>query len=232
MSSAAISFVSSPNSLSLAHVFRTKTNPIFSCRVPRFRPQSLSSFFIRIPFGSFKKPSFLTSSNRFSPVMKWQDCSVKMEIDVPASVAYNLYSDREAIPNWMPFVSSVKASMHLGSGYFTWILEFSNKPDLSRWFVKYEAFGRSIEYSWLAKNLQPIPNQKIHWTSLEGLGNRGSVRFYPKGPSSCLIVLSISYEVPQLLIPVASLLQPFMENLLKQGMDRFAKFAKSSSSTR
>ncbi|XP_039030716.1 uncharacterized 17.2 kDa protein in melC2-rnhH intergenic region-like isoform X1 [Hibiscus syriacus] len=218
MSSAAISFVSSPNSLSLAHVFRTKTNPIFSCRVPRFRPQSLSSFFIRIPFGSFKKPSFLTSSNRFSPVMKWQDCSVKMEIDVPASVAYNLYSDREAIPNWMPFVSSVK------------VLE--DKPDLSRWFVKYEAFGRSIEYSWLAKNLQPIPNQKIHWTSLEGLGNRGSVRFYPKGPSSCLIVLSISYEVPQLLIPVASLLQPFMENLLKQGMDRFAKFAKSSSSTR
>ncbi|XP_039008655.1 uncharacterized protein LOC120136762 isoform X1 [Hibiscus syriacus] len=218
MSSAAISFVSSPNSLSLTHVFPTKTNPIFSCRVHSFKTQSLRSFFSRIPIGCFKQSSFFTSSNPFSPVMKWQDCSVKMEIDVPASVAYNLYSDREAIPNWMPFVSSVK------------VLE--DKPELSRWFVKYEAFGRSIEYSWLAKNLQPIPNQKIHWTSLEGLGNRGSVRFYPKGPSSCLIDLSISYEVPQLLIPVASLLQPFMENLLKQGMDRFAKFAKSSSSTR
>ncbi|XP_039008659.1 uncharacterized protein LOC120136762 isoform X5 [Hibiscus syriacus] len=156
MSSAAISFVSSPNSLSLTHVFPTKTNPIFSCRVHSFKTQSLRSFFSRIPIGCFKQSSFFTSSNPFSPVMKWQDCSVKMEIDVPASVAYNLYSDREAIPNWMPFVSSVK------------VLE--DKPELSRWFVKYEAFGRSIEYSWLAKNLQ----------------------------------LSISYEVPQLLIPVAS----------------------------
>lgn len=31
-----------------------------------------------------------------------------MEIDVPVSVAYNCYSDREAIPRWMPFISSVK----------------------------------------------------------------------------------------------------------------------------
>ncbi|KAG4138445.1 hypothetical protein ERO13_D07G134600v2 [Gossypium hirsutum] len=182
MCSSAISFISSPQSLSLTHVFPTKTNPIFNCRVPPLKPPS----FIRIPYGSFKKPSFFTSSKPFSPLMKWQDCTVKMEIDVPASVAYQLYSDREAIPNWMPFVSSVK----------------------------------------------PIPNQKIHWRSLEGFGNRGAVRFYPKGPSSCLVDLRISYEVPQLLIPVASVLQPFMENLLERGMDRFAKFAKSSSSTR
>ncbi|TYJ26766.1 hypothetical protein E1A91_A07G143200v1 [Gossypium mustelinum] len=198
MCSSAISFISSPHSLILTHVFPTKTNPIFNCRVPPLKPPS----FIRIPYGSFKKPSFFTSSKPFSPLMKWQDCTVKMEIDVPASVAYQLYSDREAIPNWMPFVSSVK------------VLE--DKPDLSRWFVKYKAFGRNIEYSWLAKNMQPIPNQKIHWRSLEGLGNRGAVRFYPKGPSSCLV----------------DVLQPFMENLLERGMDRFAKFAKSSSSTR
>ncbi|KAK8636138.1 hypothetical protein V6N13_004846 [Hibiscus sabdariffa] len=203
MSSAAISFISSPNSLSLTHVFPIKTNPTLSCRVPPLKPPSFTSFFIRIPYGSSKKSPLFNSSKPFSPVMKWQDCTVKMEIDVPAAVAYDLYSDREAIPNWMPFVSSVK------------VLE--DKPDLSRWFVKYEAFGRNIEYSWLAKNLQPIPNQKIHWRSLEGLGNRGSVRFYPKGPSSCLVDLSISYEVPQLLVPVASLLQPFMESLLKRG---------------
>ncbi|KAB2074255.1 hypothetical protein ES319_A07G141600v1 [Gossypium barbadense] len=132
MCSSAISFISSPHSLILTHVFPTKTNPIFNCRVPPLKPPS----FIRIPYGSFKKPSFFTSSKPFSPLMKWQDCTVKMEIDVPASVAYQLYSDREAIPNWMPFVSSVKV------------------------------------------------------------------------------------------------LQPFMENLLERGMDRFAKFAKSSSSTR
>ncbi|KAJ1425618.1 START-like domain superfamily [Sesbania bispinosa] len=100
---------------------------------------------------------------RFSPVMEWQDCKVKMEIDVPVSVAFACYSDREAIPNWMPFISSVKITF-----------------------------------------LQPIPNQKIHWRSLEGLPNRGAVRFYPKGSSSCVVELTVSYEVPQLLAPVAS----------------------------
>ena len=41
------------------------------------------------------------------------ECSVKMDIDVPISVAYNCYSDREAIPRWMPFISSVKVSEQL-----------------------------------------------------------------------------------------------------------------------
>lgn len=36
------------------------------------------------------------------------ECRVKMEIDVPISVAYSCYSDREAIPQWMPFISTVK----------------------------------------------------------------------------------------------------------------------------
>ncbi|KAK6260383.1 hypothetical protein SCA6_014857 [Theobroma cacao] len=60
----------------------------------------------------------------------------------------------------------------------------------------------------------------------------GVVRFYPKGPSSCVVELTVSYEVPQLLAPVASALQPFLENLLKRGLDRFENFAKSSGSTR
>ncbi|CAI9104861.1 OLC1v1003644C1 [Oldenlandia corymbosa var. corymbosa] len=162
-------------------------------------------------------PIFIPSISQRSSsriVMEWQDCTVKKEIDVPTSVAYKCYSDRQSIPRWMPFISSVK------------ILD--DKPDLSRWSLKYQAFGRDIEYSWLARNMQPIPNQKIHWRSLEGLPNRGAVRFYPKGASSCLVELTVSYEVPQLLAPVASALQPFLESLLLGGLERFAKFAKEN----
>lgn len=144
--------------------------------------------------------------------MEWQDCTVNMELDVPCSVAYKCYSDREAISRWMPFISSVK------------ILE--DKPELSQWSLKYEAFGQNIEFSWLARNLQPIPNQKIHWRSLDGLPNRGSVRFYPKGPSSCLLELTVSYEVPQILAPVATALNPFLEGLLIRGLESFARFAR------
>ncbi|XP_076905491.1 uncharacterized protein LOC143561245 [Bidens hawaiensis] len=150
---------------------------------------------------------------RSTVLMEWQDCTVKMEIDVPISVAYNCYLDREAIPRWMLFISSVK------------ILE--DKPDLSRWSLKYKAFGQDLEFSWLARNMQPIPNQKIHWRSLEGLPNRGAVRFFPKGSSSCLVELTVSYEVPQLLSPVASALQPFLQNLLGRGLERFANYAKT-----
>lgn len=29
-----------------------------------------------------------------------------------------------------------------------------DKPDQSRWSLKYKAFGRDIEFSWLARNMQ------------------------------------------------------------------------------
>lgn len=59
---------------------------------------------------------------------------------MPISVAYACYSDREAIPEWMPFISTVKI--------------LPDKPDLSQWSLKYKAFGQNIEFSWLARNMQ------------------------------------------------------------------------------
>ncbi|KAI4304536.1 hypothetical protein MLD38_040032 [Melastoma candidum] len=149
------------------------------------------------------------------PVMEWQDCTVKMEMDVPASVAYRLCSDRESFPRWVPFISSVKV--------------MEDKPDLSRWCLKYNVLGIDVEYSWVAQNMQPILDQKIHWRSIEGLPNRGVARFYPKGASGCLMELTTSYEVPLLLVPVASALKPFMEGLLRKSLVMFATLAKSES---
>lgn len=143
--------------------------------------------------------SFLECYRFVAIIRKCDECRAKMEVDIPASVAYKCYSDREAIPKWMPFISSVK------------VLE--DNPTLSRWSLKYNAFGQDIEFSWLARNLQPTLNQKIHWRSLEGLPNRGVVRFYPKSPSSCLVELTVSYEVPPLLSPVASVSIPALASI-------------------
>lgn len=153
----------------------------------------------------------------FSPVaMDWQECATELEVDVPCSVAYQCYSERETIPQWMPWISSVK------------VLE--DKPDLSRWTLKYEVLGRNVEFSWLARNMTPIKNQKIHWRSLEGLPNRGAVRFFPKSSSSCRVQLTVAYEVPEILAPVASALKPFLESLLLKGLERFATYAKERNS--
>ncbi|MFS7942365.1 putative coenzyme Q-binding protein COQ10, START [Helianthus anomalus] len=172
-------------------------------------------FIVRQPIRSTNHghKSFKQPRRRSNVFMEWQECTVKLEIDVPISVAYNCYLDREAIPQWMPFISSVKV--------------LKDKPELSRWSYKFEAFGHDLDFSWLSRNLQPIPNQKIHWRSLEGLPNRGAVRFYPIGSSSCLVELTCSYEVPQFLSPVASMLQPFNENLMRRGLERFAIYAKT-----
>ncbi|XAR61459.1 hypothetical protein NMG60_11035165 [Bertholletia excelsa] len=219
MMSATAIFVSSPNSLSSRRgdrLFLVDDRLLLGSGSSSVIGQSV----VKYPRKHRTRTS--TSASTFKPfspvVMEWQDCTVKMDLDVPVSVAYNCYSDREAIPRWMPFISSVQS--------------LEDKPDLSRWSLKYKAFGRDIEFSWLARNMQPIPNQKIHWRSLDGLPNRGAVRFFPKGPSSCTVELTVSYEVPQLLVPVASALQPFLESLLIRGLERFAKFAKSSHTTR
>ncbi|RWW02819.1 hypothetical protein GW17_00034075 [Ensete ventricosum] len=38
------------------------------------------------------------------------------------------------------------------------LLVLQDKPDLSRWALKYEVFGRDVEFSWLARNLQVRAN--------------------------------------------------------------------------
>ncbi|CAH2039125.1 unnamed protein product [Thlaspi arvense] len=146
--------------------------------------------------------------------VQWQDVTVKMVVEAPASLAYKLYADRKLFPKWMPFLSSVEA--------------VEGSPDLSRYLVKFESFGKNIEYHFLAKNLQPIPDRKLHWRSIEGFANRGSVRFFPRGPSSCLVEINFSFEVPHALAPVAFLMKPFMEKLIGGGLERFAAFVKTT----
>jgi hypothetical protein len=68
------------------------------------------------------------------------------------------------------------------------------------------------EFSWLARNLAPVKNQKIHWASEPGtaslpglnIANRGQIRFVRRGPAACSVALSISYEVPEMLVPFAN----------------------------
>ncbi|KAF2547361.1 hypothetical protein F2Q70_00019204 [Brassica cretica] len=161
----------------------------FALPCPRKPNYSLSQLLPKSLNGSspLNRRSRFNTRKRLSVSMEWQDCTVKMEVDIPVSVAYNFYLDRESFPKWMPFISSVEV--------------LKDKPDLSRWSLKYTAFGQDI---------------------------KGSVRFFPKGPSSCLVELTVSYEVPALLTPVASALRPFLETLLRGGLERFATLAKTT----
>ncbi|GJP32845.1 hypothetical protein CLOM_g17440 [Closterium sp. NIES-68] len=130
---------------------------------------------------------------------------------VPLPLAFDLWLDRELIPSWMPWIASVKV--------------VEDKPELSTWTLRYKAFGQNLEFSWLARNLQPIHHQKIHWRSLDGLPNSGAVRFFPKGPNGCKLEMTISYEVPGILVPVANSLSPLVESIIQADLERFVEFA-------
>ncbi|KAG0618403.1 hypothetical protein M758_4G061100 [Ceratodon purpureus] len=148
----------------------------------------------------------------------WLDNSAQVEADVPLSEAWALWSNQGNVVNWMPWIAEVKV--------------MEGKPNLSKWTLRYSAFGQNFEFSWMARLLKPIQNQKIHWRSVDGLANRGAVRFYPRGPTSCGVELTISYEVPDVLAPFASGVKPLVEGILKSDLERFAKYAKSVSANK
>lgn len=131
-----------------------------------------------------------------------------------------MWEDRTRIPAWMPWIKAVTIQ--------------PDDPKLSRWVLSTEQFGRTWEFSWLARNLTPVRHQKIHWTSVPGsssfggaldIANRGAIRFYRKGPAATGVKLTISYEVPDGLAPFASAVTPLVERILGADMNRFKALA-------
>ncbi|KAH7434743.1 hypothetical protein KP509_06G032800 [Ceratopteris richardii] len=159
-----------------------------------------------------KRSCFPISNGSRWTASQWLDATSQIEVPVPLSFAWELWNDREHLNRWMPWIHSIK-----------------DRPELSEWCLKYNAFGQDFEFKWTAKNLQPIHHQKIHWRSVDGLPNRGTVRFYPRSPSSVGVQLTISYEVPDLLVPLAASVSPLVESILQKDLERFAVFAKEQS---
>ncbi|KAG2422351.1 hypothetical protein HXX76_016111 [Chlamydomonas incerta] len=158
---------------------------------------------------------------------QWLENKASVEVAAPLETCWALWDDRERIPEWMPWIKSVKV--------------LDTDPRLSRWTLATNQFGRDWEFSWLARNLPPVKNSKIHWVSERGsaslgleIQNRGQIKFVRTSPSSCNITLIISYEVPDVLVPFANALTPLVEGIISKDMERFREMvvvSKVSSNT-
>jgi uncharacterized membrane protein len=138
----------------------------------------------------------------------WLEHSVQVEVETPVDVVWGLWSDLEQMPRWMKWIDSVK------------ILE--DNPELSRWKL---ATG-GLEFSWLSRILKIVPHQIIQWESVDGLPNRGAIRFYDRGSSS-IVKLTVSYAIPGFLGKLMDnlFLGRVVESTIQADLERFREYA-------
>lgn len=144
----------------------------------------------------------------------WLEHSVQVEVPIPIELAWSLWSDLEQMPRWMKWIESVH------------VLE--DNPDLSRWKL---ATG-GLEFSWLSRILKLVPRQIIQWESVDGLPNRGAVRFYDR-KSSSIVKLTVAYAIPGFLGKLMDnlFLGRIVESTIQADMERFKEYAIKVQST-
>lgn len=140
----------------------------------------------------------------------WLEHSVQVEVDVPIDLAWSLWSDLEQMPRWMKWIDSVK------------VLE--DNPELSRWKL---ATG-GLQFTWLSRILNLVPNQLIQWESVDGLPNRGAIRFYDRHGSS-IVKLTVAYAIPGFLGQLMDnlFLGRVVESTIQADLERFKEYAQN-----
>jgi uncharacterized membrane protein len=139
---------------------------------------------------------------------EWLEHSVQVEVAAPIEHVWDLWQNIQLMPRWMKWIESVN------------ILEDS--PELSRWKLA----TTTLEFTWLSRILQEIPHQIIQWESVDGLPNRGAIRFYDRKDSS-IVKLTVAYAVPSILAMLMdnSFVRNAVESTLQADMDRFKDYA-------
>ncbi len=144
----------------------------------------------------------------------WLEHTVQVEVDAPIEFVWSLWSDLQQMPRWMKWIDSVTI--------------LPDNSELSRWKM---ATG-GLEFSWQSRILKQIPNQIIQWESVDGLPNRGAIRFYDRGTSS-IVKMTVSYAIPGFLGQLMDnlFLGRVVESSLKGDLERFREYAMNAQAT-
>jgi uncharacterized membrane protein len=139
----------------------------------------------------------------------WLEHAVQIEIDAPIDLVWNLWSDLEQMPHWMKWIDSVTIP--------------PENPHISIWKLASGGF----EFSWQARILREIPRQIIQWESIDGLPNRGAIRFYDRGEAGSIVRMTIDYAIPGVLGQIMDklFLGRIVESTLKADLERFRDYA-------
>ncbi len=136
----------------------------------------------------------------------WLEHSVQVEVPTPVDHVWSLWEDLERLPQWMKWLESVQID--------------PTNPELSNWKLKVGGF----EFTWQSRIVKLVANQIIQWESVDGLPNRGAIRFYDRKQTS-IVRLTVAYALPgflRLLMDqsfVGGLVESALQNYLNQFRD-------------
>ncbi len=138
----------------------------------------------------------------------WLEHSVQVEVPIPVEAAWALWSNLEQMPQWMKWIDAVSIS--------------PEDPDVSCWRLS----AGNFDFSWNSRILKLVPNQIIQWESIDGLPNRGAIRFYDRKQSS-VVKLTVAYAIPGFLGPLMDnwFLGGVVERNLQSDLNRFRDYA-------
>ncbi|MEB3231573.1 MAG: SRPBCC family protein [Leptolyngbyaceae bacterium] len=137
----------------------------------------------------------------------WLEHGVQVEVNLPIDKVWELWSDLEQMPRWMKWIDSVTV--------------LKDDPSLSQWRFASGTF----HFDWRSRITELIEHQIIRWESVDGLPNRGAIRFYDRGESS-VVRLSIAYDVPPVLAFMDGwFLGRLVESTIQQDLERFREYA-------
>ena len=138
----------------------------------------------------------------------WLEHTVQIEVPVPIELVWSLWSDLEQMTIWMKWIESVK------------ILE--DNPELSRWKL---ASG-NFNFTWLSRIVQVVPEQIIEWQSVDGLPNKGAIRFYARKDNISIVKMTFAYAIPGILGKLMdSLIGNIVESTVMADLERFREYA-------
>ncbi len=139
----------------------------------------------------------------------WLEHTVQIEIDAPIDLVWELWSDLEQMPNWMKWIESVQIS--------------DEDPMLSRWTLATGGF----HFTWLSREVKLVPHQLLQWESVDGLPNRGAIRFYDRGEAGSIVKMTVAYAIPGFIGQLMDnlFLGRIVESTLHADLERFRQYA-------
>jgi uncharacterized membrane protein len=139
----------------------------------------------------------------------WLEHTVQIEVDVPIDVVWGLWSDLTQMPQWMKWIEGVTIA--------------PDDPTISVWKLG----SGGLVFNWKSRITKQVPNQIIQWESIDGLPNRGAIRFYDRGESGSIVKMTIAYAIPSIVKQIMSGLSlgQVVESTLQADLNRFRDYA-------